>query len=72
MPAANEKLADSLQQLKILQHQGKRVVRGSDLTRTHRERLVRAGFLGEVIKGWYLPARPDGAGPAGDPGTTSA
>ncbi len=37
-------------------------MRGADLTRTHRECLVRAGFLGEVIKGWYLPTRPDAAG----------
>ncbi|MBT9499881.1 MAG: Fic family protein [Burkholderiaceae bacterium] len=58
MPPPNEKLADSLSLLASLQGQGYRVVRGAQLTRTHRERLVRAGFLDEVLKGWYLPARP--------------
>src|ERR1700730_15115869 len=32
---------------------------GRDLSRTHRERLLRNGFLQEVIKGWYIPSRPD-------------
>jgi hypothetical protein len=36
-------------------------VRSSDLTRTHRERLLRSGFLQEVMKGWYIPSRPDEA-----------
>jgi hypothetical protein len=38
------------------------------LSRPHRERLSQAGYLQEVIKGWYLPARlyiasrsPDGS-----------
>jgi hypothetical protein len=25
----------------------------------HRERLLANGFLREVIKGWYIPSRPD-------------
>lgn len=58
MPSPNEKLADSLSVLAALQSQGYRVVRSTQLTRTHRERLVRAGFLEEVLKGWYLPVRP--------------
>jgi fido (protein-threonine AMPylation protein) len=29
------------------------------MTRTHRERLLANGFLREVIKGWYIPSRPD-------------
>jgi len=33
--------------------------RARDLSRTHRERLLRNGFLQEVIKGWYIPSRPD-------------
>ena len=28
----------------------------------HRERLLQAGFLQEVIKGWYIPSRPDETG----------
>jgi hypothetical protein len=31
------------------------------LSRTHRERLLDSGFLKEVIKGWYIPSRPDEA-----------
>jgi hypothetical protein len=35
----------------------------TDLSRVHRERLLKNGFLQEVMKGWYIPARPnDGAG----------
>ena len=57
LPAA--KLADSLAVLKTLQDQGDIAIRTSDLTRTHRERLLRTGFIREVMKGWYVPARPD-------------
>src|SRR5690606_1535362 len=34
-------------------------IRSSDLTRTHRERLIKSGFLDEVMKGWYIPTRQD-------------
>ncbi len=34
------------------------------MTRTHRERLIRSGFIKEVMKGWYISARPEG--PAGE------
>ena len=59
MAAPSEKLADSLQVLKALQDEGVVAVRSANLGRTHRERLVRNGFLHEVMKGWYIPARPD-------------
>lgn len=59
MPAPHQKLAESLQALKALQDRGVVAIRASDLTRTHRERLHKAGFLKEVMKGWYIPARPD-------------
>jgi len=59
MASPHEKLADSLEALKKLQERGVVAVHSSDLTRTHRERLVRNGFLQEVIKGWYIPVRPD-------------
>ena len=48
-----------LEALKELQDQGTVAIRSRDLTRTHRERLVKHGFLQEVIKGWYIPSRPD-------------
>jgi hypothetical protein len=58
MATAHEKLASSLQALKALQDGGHRAIASKALSRTHRERLVHAGFLEEVIKGWYLPTRP--------------
>jgi Fic family protein len=59
MVTPNEKLAASLEQLKLLQDKGQRVIRSPALSRTHRERLCKAGYIEEVIKGWYLPTRPD-------------
>jgi hypothetical protein len=59
MAAPADKLADSLAVLKILQDQGRIAIRTSDLTRTHRQRLLATGFIREVMKGWYVPSRPD-------------
>jgi hypothetical protein len=61
MARPHEKLAESLEALRALHERGVVAVRSGDLTRTHRERLVKNGFLQEVMKGWYIPARPDGA-----------
>lgn len=60
MPPPSEKLAQSLEALGQLQQRGgKAAIRAKDLSRTHRERLVANGFLREVIKGWYIPSRPE-------------
>jgi hypothetical protein len=59
MASPHEKLAGSLAILRALQDLGIVAVRSGDLTRTHRERLVKNGFLKEVMKGWYIPARPE-------------
>ena len=59
MAAPSEKLARSLQALKDLQDRGVVAIRSSDLGRIDRERLVANGFLQAVIKGWYIPSRPD-------------
>jgi hypothetical protein len=59
MAALSEKLAESLAALKELQDKGQVAVRATDLTRTHRERLLKSGFIREVMKGWYVPTRPD-------------
>jgi hypothetical protein len=64
MATPSEKLAQSLETLHTLQARGRVAIRSSDLTRTHRERLLRSGFLQEVMKGWYITARPDE--PAGE------
>ena len=58
MATPQEKLADSLQALQKLQGQGIIAIRSRDLSRTHRERLKRQGFLSEVMKGWYFPSDP--------------
>lgn len=64
MAAPHQKLADSLQVLKKLQEEGVTVFQASalpGLTRVHRERLLKAGFLKPVIKGWYLASNPEDA-----------
>ena len=67
MAKPQEKLADSLEVLRALQASGSVAVRSGDLTRTHRERLVKEGYLQEVMKGWYIPSDPND-----QPGDTSA
>jgi len=59
MPSPNEKLAESLDELKALQQANRRVFRSDDLSRVHRERLVENGFLQEVMKGWLISSSPD-------------
>jgi hypothetical protein len=61
MAKPSEKLAESLEVLHVLQERGVVAIRSGDLTRIHRERLRDNGFLQEVMKGWYIPARPDEA-----------
>ena len=59
MPSLNQKLADSLSNLKKLSGDpSRRVFKSTDLSRTDRERLTEAGFLTEIIKGWVMTTRP--------------
>ena len=67
MATPNEKLAASLVQLNKIQQGGRRVFRSSELTRVHRERLLRNGFLQKVMKGWLISSSPDA-----DPGDTTS
>jgi len=53
------KLADSLNVLKSLQEDGRHVFRSGEFGRTDRERLLRNGFLQEVIRGWLISTSPD-------------
>ncbi len=66
MVTPNEKLAASLAQLEKLQKGGGRVFRSAELTRVHRERLLKNGFLREVMKGWLISSNPDA-----EPGDTT-
>lgn len=59
MATPSEKLAASLEELKNLQDKGHAAIQSSELSRTHRERLLQHGFIQEVMRGWYIPARPD-------------
>jgi hypothetical protein len=67
VPKTNEKLVSALETLKRLQDDGLQAIPGPKLSRADREVLLRAGFLEEVIRGWYLPRRPGEA----DADTTS-
>lgn len=60
MATPHQKLAQSLEVLRKLQSEsGAAAIRGRDLSRTHKERLIENGFLQEVMKGWYIPTRPE-------------
>ncbi len=58
MATPNEKLAASLAQLERLQSGGRRVFQSRELSRVHRGRLARQGFLRHVKKGWLISTSP--------------
>jgi fido (protein-threonine AMPylation protein) len=58
MAPPQQKLADSLAQLRELQRDGRRVFQSRELSRTHRERLLRNGFLQEFLRGWLISTSP--------------
>lgn len=59
MNEISQKLADSLEHLKQLQEAGSIAIQPKQLSRVHRERLLKHGFIREVIRGWYIPTMPD-------------
>ena len=60
MATPGEKLADSLKELRQLQDDENIVaIKSSEISRTHRERLSKNGFLKEVSKGWYIVTNPE-------------
>jgi len=61
VPTQQERLASALRALKSLQERGIQAIPGPELSRADREVSLRAGFLKEVIRGWYTPTRPDEA-----------
>ena len=59
MATPHEKLAQSLEVLKQLEdNDGVAIIKSNTLSRTHRERLVKNGFIKEVMKGWYISNNP--------------
>lgn len=59
MATIQEKLAESLDALRVLQDKGVTAIKSSDLSRVNRERLLKNGFIKEVTKGWYIASAPD-------------
>jgi Fic/DOC family len=59
VPTPNEKLATALTALRTLKEGGRRVFQSGELSRLDRERLLRNGFLHEVMKGWLISSSPD-------------
>lgn len=60
MASIQERLAESLKELQKLQtEKGLAVIKSSDMSRTHLNRLLENGFIQEVMKGWYISSRPD-------------
>lgn len=55
MATPAENLASSLEVLKKLLDRGVVAIKTTQLSRTHRERLLKNGFIREVVKGWYVP-----------------
>src|SRR5579859_596965 len=58
MPALHRKLAESLAELAKAQTGNRRVFRSEELSRVHRERLLRAGLLQHVVRGWLIASSP--------------
>lgn len=62
MATPSEKLASSLEVLQKIQDKGIVAIKSSELGETHRGRLLKNGFVKEVVKGWYI-ATPAGEQP---------
>jgi hypothetical protein len=58
MAIPSEKLAESLIALHGLQERGVVAIKSDMLSRTHKERLVKSGFIEEVMRGWYIATSP--------------
>ncbi len=61
MNTQNKNLAAALETLRKLQEKGLHAIHGTALPRVQREALLRAGFLKQVMRRWYIPSRPDAA-----------
>ena len=60
MASPQEKLAQSLERLRRLQGEDRAgAIRSRDLQRGDRERLLKLGFIQEVMKGWYISSPVD-------------
>ena len=54
----NKLLAQSLEELQKTPGAKECIIKSSDISRNHRERLENAGFLREIMRGWYFVTQP--------------
>jgi hypothetical protein len=54
----SQKLADALGALHALEDKGIAAIHTDEISVTFRQRLVKSGFLKEVVRGWYIPCQP--------------
>jgi len=60
MATPQEKLAQSLEVLKGFQNkQGIAIIKVEAISRVHKDRLFKNGFIKEVMKGWYISSNPE-------------
>lgn len=57
MASPSEKLARSLEILRKIQKADITAIKSSSLSKVHRTRLLKNGFLKRITKGWYVSAR---------------
>jgi hypothetical protein len=59
MANPNEKLAESLEILQRVHEKSGKAIKTDQISRTHRERLVKNKFLSKVTKEWYIINNPN-------------
>jgi hypothetical protein len=59
MVKPNEKLAQSIELLKVFHDKDIVAIKSTELPRMDRERLLKNGFIKEVTKGWYIATPSD-------------
>ncbi len=60
MATSQEKLAQSLEVLKGFQNkQGIAIIKVEAISRVHKDRLFKNGFIKKVMKGWYISSNPE-------------
>jgi hypothetical protein len=58
MAPLSEKLAQALEVLHSFQEREIIAIKSDEISRVNRERLIKAGFIKEIIRGWYIPSNP--------------
>ena len=60
MATPQEKLAQSLEVLKGFQNKnGIAIIKAESISRVHKDRLLKNGFIKEAIRGWYISSNPE-------------